>query len=246
MPYRVPSPPEPEAGPDADELAYARRLDRLRSTSRLRVTTFAMLLLVASAVLVARSARPRPVFASLHAKVPSACAAVVAARARTEGAHRRYVAAIRDAVDHDPGRCADKPFVVRSVDETHLPFVVVRAEDVAAGAIAQPRAPRFWHVGPRLDFVVVAKTLEEPRATGTSSYEPGVVEGSLLVYDAFHGRVLCASPITAKSSSAVGYGYDSAEVASAWLGRSTGLQASLDADFRAEIERAMTVSVSER
>jgi hypothetical protein len=246
MPYRMPAPPEPEDRPDADELAYARRLERLRATSRLRVAAFAMILLAAAAVLVARSARPRPVFPSLRAKVASSLAAANATRARSEEAHHSFVSAIQSAAAEAPTDCAQRARLVsRIAPREHVPVVLVREEDVATGAFARPRVSRGFGSSQHA-FVVVAKTLAVPRVTGASSYEPGSLEGRVLVYDSLRGSVICSSELRAQSSTSIGYGYAHGDGAPAWLGRSASLQSSLDADFDAEVEQAIRHSLGVR
>jgi hypothetical protein len=267
MPYRVPAPPEPERGPDIEEIRYVRKLSRLRANLVLRLVAMALFVAAACVAVGVRRASSRPLLGHLGvARLTAANASTSAARARTEEGQRRFVASIRAATRRPVvhGARCDVPLpreASLSRSRSTLPLVVVREEDVAAGTLASPyMASLFGDLrrveaslargkivalpqrSPAYDFVLVARRWIEPRATSSTSFEPGTIEGRVYVYDIGADRVVCSAEVRAASSNEVPFSYANALDTPAWLGRNASLETSLVEDLRFEIERAVVHS----
>lgn len=266
MPYRVPAPPEPDRGPDADEIAYARRLARLRYGTTVRLVT-AVAVAAAAVAAIAVRAPKRPTCILRPNKTAAKAAVLLATRERAGEAQRKFVAAVQSAVASPP---SDTPCMIAlpapsslAKSRRTLPLVIVREDDVRAGNVTSPhvssaladvvRAESSLARGRALalpsrerstELVVVARTLVEPRATGSTTYEPGRLEGRVYAYDPRSGKVVCSAPVRAESSETVGYSYANAFDVPAWLGRNARLDDSLEADFRYAVEDAALRSLT--
>jgi hypothetical protein len=95
----------------------------------------------------------------------------------------------------------------------------------------------------RSDVVVVASRLEHPTKSGASSFEPGEVAGRAYLYDFAERRVVCAGDVHARSSNTIAYVFESGPTSPASQDQGPRLTASLEDDFRVQLEQATRASL---
>lgn len=91
----------------------------------------------------------------------------------------------------------------------------------------------------RQEVVLVTKTHVPPKAKTGGAYEPGHVTGRAFVYDFASRTVGCYADIETYSSRSIGYAYATGADALPGVSAEASMNATLEDDFRRNIERAI-------
>lgn len=266
VPYRIPTPPEPE--PPGEEEAYLVELARRQRRSRFVGIAGAVGVVAVLGTCALRPTRaegpPRPTPAE---RFESADRAVNQARDRAWEAQATFEREMKRAIatpfDEStlPATCPmalppATPFGRRSVpllviDEdakalpsqsvaelladikrasVHLTTGSFEEATLYARALASPDRLRP-------EIVVVTHTFTKPRTSGQTTYEPGRLEGRAFLYDFSKQRVVCAGPLSVKSSKEIGFTYSPALDAPVGVSREGSLAYALDDDMQLQIAK---------
>jgi hypothetical protein len=113
-----------------------------------------------------------------------------------------------------------------------------RFEEATLYARALDRPERF-----DFDVVLIADSMNPPRARSGTEYDPGEIAGRVFVYDFTRGRVVCAADMRAKSSKAVPYTFSDRTDAPARLGALASMSDAIREDIRLQTEHAIVDSI---
>ena len=267
VPYRIATPPEPEPpGEEEAYLQELARRERRSRFVAVAGAVGIVALLGTCALRPTRAAPPpRPTVAE---RVANAERAMAEARDRAREAQTVFEREMKQVVATPfdasmfPASCpvalpAATPFGRRSV-----PLLVVaddatsfRSQSVAelltdinrasfhlvSGSFEEATLYARAMASPdrlRPEIVVVTRSFTKPRASSQTTYEPGRLEGRAFLYDFSKQRVVCAGPLSVKSSKEIGFTYSPAADAPIGVSREGSLAYAVDDDMQLQIAKA--------